>query len=368
MITVHVSTASRSYDVLIDEGLLVGLGGCVAEVSDAQRIALISDETVYDLYGSVARESLSAAGFEVNEIIIPPGEASKNWAVAGQTLERLAGLGFGRRDLIVALGGGVIGDLAGFCAATYMRGIDFVQVPTTLLAQVDSSVGGKTGVDLKAGKNLAGAFLQPLLVVADTAVLGTLTDDDWVSGLAEIVKMAVLESEDHLHAIECDAEALRVREIRATREAIARAVRFKAEVVAQDEKESGVRECLNLGHTLGHALENVLGYGVVPHGVAVGEGMRFAARLGATLPGSSLEFYARQESLLDALGLPALTYEVDVADIHTAMRSDKKARGGVVRWVLPIAPGVWRVESIDGDILDAELAKWATATNEGLMR
>ncbi|MDA3935752.1 MAG: 3-dehydroquinate synthase [Actinomycetota bacterium] len=359
-VTVHVDTASRSYDVEIGAGTLSDLGSRVAAVSNAQRIALVSDETVYGLYGSTATASLVAAGYEVRSIVVPPGEKSKSWASAGNVLEQLVNAGLDRHDIVVALGGGVVGDLAGFCAATYMRGIEFVQVPTTLLAQVDSSVGGKTGVDLDSGKNLVGAFWQPLLVVADTEVLATLMAEDWVSGLAETAKMAVLEGEYRLAAIEGDAALLRSRSTSVINDAVAAAVRFKATIVARDERESGVRECLNLGHTLGHAIERVLGYGAVPHGVAVGEGMRFVARMAASLPGGSAEFAARQERLLDELGLPALSEVFDALDIHSALSSDKKSREGVVRWVLPVSPGVWRVEPINGDILNAAISRWAS--------
>jgi 3-dehydroquinate synthase len=279
--------------------------------------------------------------------------------VAGEVLEALAETGLDRSDIVVALGGGVVGDLVGFSAATYLRGVRFVQIPTTLLAQVDSSVGGKTGVDLRAGKNLAGAFKQPMLVVADTDSLLSLPEAEWRSGLAEIAKSAVIDGEGFLRWLEANATQLLARDPVAVEEAVRRCVVFKSSIVSADEKEAGVRECLNYGHTLGHAVENVAGYGVIPHGLAVAEGMRFAVRLAVEVAGASREFVDRQDSVLEALGLPALTSAWPVSTLLTAMRSDKKARSGSVRFVLAASPGSWSCTAVEDRVIREHLDAWA---------
>ena len=219
-------------------------------------------------------------------IEVPAGEATKDWEHAGRVLEALSEAGLGRDSLVVALGGGVVGDLAGFCAATYLRGVPVVQVPTTLLAQTDSAIGGKTGVDLPRGKNLAGAFWQPFLVASDTSVLGTLPEQEWASGLAEVAKSGALDSADSLAGLESDVADVLSREPGAVQRAVRMAASFKARVVSGDEREAADRECLNYGHTLAHALERELGYGTITHGAAVAEGMRFAARLAERVLGT----------------------------------------------------------------------------------
>ena len=252
-----------------------------------------------------------------------------------------------------------MGDLAGFSAATYLRGVRFVQIPTTLLAQVDSSVGGKTGVDLRAGKNLAGAFKQPLLVVADTDALTSLPESEWRSGLAEVAKSAVIDGEEFTAWLEEHAAELLARDPDVVREAVVRSVAFKSRVVSTDEKEEGVRECLNYGHTLGHAVENVAGYGAIPHGLAVVEGMRFAVRLAVEVLGAPREFVRRQDALLDTLGLPALSSAWPVGELLSAMRSDKKARSGSVRFVLADAPGSWTCSAVEDRVILEHLGAWA---------
>jgi 3-dehydroquinate synthase len=238
-----------------------------------------------------------------------------------------------------------------------MRGIAYVQLPTTLLAQVDSSIGGKTAVDLPAGKNLAGAFTQPSLVLTDTSVLPTLSEDDWRSGLAEIAKTAVLAGEEQLSWLEGTADALVRREPGPVSYAVCMCVRFKAAVVSSDEREAGGRECLNLGHTLGHAIENVAGYGVVPHGVAVAEGMRFSVGLAESL-GARPAWSKRVGRLLDSLDLEAQDLRLDPRALRRAMSADKKSRGGHVRFVLASAPGVWECSIVDEDLLTEHLAIW----------
>ena len=269
--------------------MLAGLGESVRRldgVGQAPHLLVLTDSNVGPLYLEEAKSSLRAAGFRVSDIVVPAGEDSKSLAVAGEIWSAMASLGLTRDCAVVALGGGVVGDLAGFVASTYMRGIPFVQVPTSLLAMVDSSVGGKTGVNLPEGKNLVGTFKQPAYVCASTAVLATLDDREWACGCAEIAKASVIDSDEFFFWMMDHASALEARDPVVVTEAIARSVVFKANVVAEDKTESrGVRECLNYGHTLGHAVEALAGYGTFSHGAAVAEGMRFAARLGVDAGG-----------------------------------------------------------------------------------
>ena len=360
-LTVHVSVPGAEYDVFVGRGLLDRVGDLVREASSARRVALITDETVGGLYGVTVASKLITAGFDVQSLSVVPGEASKSWAVAGELLEAIAELRLDRSDLIVALGGGVIGDLAGFAAATYLRGIEFVQVPTTLLAQVDSSVGGKTGVDLRAGKNLAGAFKQPVRVIADTTLLESLSEADWASGLAEIAKSAAIDGEAFISWMEEHADELRDRDSGAVIEAVSRCIAFKARVVSADEREAGLRECLNYGHTFGHALEKVAGYGAYPHGIAVAEGMRFAVRLAVDAGSASTDLVIRQDTLLDRLGLSAIREPRNAGDLLSAMKSDKKARSGAVRFVLLDAPGVWTCAAVEDSLVSDHLAAWSAS-------
>ncbi|PNV68646.1 3-dehydroquinate synthase [Enteroscipio rubneri] len=350
------------YDVRIGSGVLARLGSHLRAMSafeNVERVLVVTDEEVARLYRADAKDSLAQAGFRVSDIAVPPGERSKSLDVIGEIWEAMAGIGLGRDCAVAALGGGVVGDLAGFAAAAYMRGVPVVQVPTTLLSMVDSSVGGKTGVNLAAGKNLVGAFKQPAYVCADTATLATLPDREWTCGCAEIAKSAVIDSDEFFFWLAEAAERLAARDEDVTAEAIARSVVFKADVVAADKAESnGVRECLNYGHTLGHAVEALAGYGTFSHGAAVAEGMRFAARLAAALVGASLDFVRAQDDLLDALGLPVLDWLAEPADMLDAMKRDKKARGGRIRFVLPRDVGSWEVSDVDDEILLEHLDAW----------
>jgi len=360
MTTIRVDVPGAAYDVLVGDGVIARVGELVRARSGAARAMIVTDSVVEGLHGMPVSVALSQAEFSTDSLTVPAGETSKSWSLAGELLEGFARRGIDRGDLCVALGGGVVGDLAGFVAAVYLRGIDYVQVPTTLLAMVDSSVGGKTAVDLAAGKNLAGAFKQPLLVVADTAVLASLSDDQWQSGLAEVAKSAVLDGEEFLAWMEANASALVRRDPDAVAEAVIRCVRFKAGVVARDEREEGPRECLNYGHTLGHALETVLGYGTITHGAAVAEGMRFAVRLSVELAGADTSFVRRQDRLLDSLGLTALSLRAEPSALMAAMRGDKKSRGGVARMVLVSGPGEWLCERVVDETASAHLDAWAS--------
>ena len=356
---IAVATEGGSYDVVIGRGVLGTVGDLVREAAPGRKVALISDSNVSELLGVQVETKLITAGYDVFPLTFQAGEASKSWQVAGEVLEALAETGLDRTDIVAALGGGVVGDLAGFSAATYLRGVRFVQIPTTLLAQVDSSIGGKTGVDLRAGKNLAGAFKQPQLVGTDTDIVTSLPESEWRSGLAEIAKSAVIDGEDFTGWLELHAAALLARDSEAVQEAVLRSVAFKSSVVSTDEEEEGVRECLNYGHTLGHAVENVAGYGAIPHGLAVAEGMRFAVRLAVEVLGASRDFVNRQDAMLDNLGLPALSSAWPVGELLKAMRSDKKARSGSVRFVLADAPGSWSCSAVEDRVILEHLGAWA---------
>ena len=351
------------YDIRIGEGLLAGLGGYLKglpRIANAPQLLVITDSNVAPLYLAEVKESLKNVGFRVSDITVDAGEESKSVAVASEVWEAMAGLGLTRDCAVVALGGGVVGDLTGFVGSTYMRGIPIVQVPTTLLAMVDSSVGGKTGVNLEAGKNLVGTFTQPIYVCACTTTLATLPEREWACGCAEVAKSAAIDSDDFFFWVLEHAGQLQQRDASVVAEAIARCVAFKANVVAQDKTESvGIRECLNYGHTLGHAIETLAGYGTYSHGAAVAEGMRFAARLGERLVGTSAEFVKTQDELLDTLDLPALEWRAPAADMLEAMKRDKKARGGAVRFVLPRDVGEWELVAVDDDVLLKALEEWS---------
>lgn len=351
-----------AYDVRIGAGVLANLGTHMRlneNLAQAERALVVSDSNVAPLYYDACKAALVGAGFKVSKIVVPAGEETKNLEVAGELWEAMASLSLGRDCVVVALGGGVVGDLAGFVASTYMRGVKVVQVPTTLLSMVDSSVGGKTGVNLQAGKNLVGTFLQPQYVCADTSVLATLNEREWACGCAEIAKSSVIDSDDFFFWMVEHADELAARSEEVVAEAIARSVVFKANVVAQDKTEScGVRECLNYGHTLGHAVEATAGFGVYSHGAAVAEGMRFAARLAAELLGTSPDFVESQDALLDALNLPALDWVAEPTEVLDAMKRDKKARHGQVRFVLPRDVASWEVVEVDDSVLLEHIRAW----------
>ncbi len=335
---VHVAT-DPPYDVRIGRGIL---GGIEAETARFARRAILTDEIVGPLHAGKL-ESLRAP-----VLAVPAGERSKRFATLERALEFLAASGLDRGSCLVALGGGVVGDLGGLAASLYMRGIACVQAPTTLLAQVDASVGGKTAIDLEAGKNLAGTFHQPVAVFADTGTLATLPEIEIRSGLGEVVKCALIEGEEALLSLERAAPAIRAREPGVFDAIVERCVRLKAEIVRRDPRESGERKALNLGHTFAHAIERAAGYGEVPHGIAVAVGIGLALRLAretnrledATLP-------ERVESLLRALDLPrdlpGLRREhpevPGARAIALAMRNDKKGAAGVPRFVLPRRAG-----------------------------
>ena len=324
----------RRTRVRFARGGLARVGAFVRESTGARRVLVVSDTGVAPLYAAAALRSLRRAGIHAEVAVVPRGERSKRPQMLARRWSRLAAEGIERGDGVVALGGGVVGDLAGFAAATWLRGIPWVAVPTTLLAQVDSSIGGKTAIDLGEGKNLAGAFHQPAGVLVDADTLATLPARHVRAGLAEVVKAGLVVDAPLFRWCERRIEALAAGEPGALAEAIERAVRAKGRVVMRDERESGDRSALNFGHTTGHALEAALGYRKWIHGEAVAVGMRVAARLSVELAGLPAGDALRMERLLDSIGLPRRLPQVSAARLMAAMRHDKKRLSGETRWVL----------------------------------
>jgi len=338
---VPVELAERSYEVRIGPGLMDALGSETAALGNVRQVVIVSDSTVASLCGRRAVDSLSAAGLAAKMLQFPAGESHKTLATLGRLYDELFAVDppIDRNCLVVALGGGVAGDMAGFLAATALRGLRWLQCPTTLLADVDASVGGKTGVDHAVGKNLIGAFHQPSGVIIDVETLSTLPARELRSGLAECIKHAMIRDGSLLDFIETNADAIGRCEADTMTELIARNVAIKARVVAADEREAGLRAHLNFGHTIGHAIEACEGYGQITHGEAVALGMMAACLLAERkgLVDSSLT--DRLEAALRRLCLPARRGDLPAEKIWRIMRHDKKARGGKVRFVLPTGLG-----------------------------
>jgi len=331
--------ASRNYDVVIGPGLLPEAGTRIAAVTGTVRAMIVSDDTVAALYGKKLADSLRAAGIVPSFHVIPHGEQNKNLATYGRLQESLCRERFSRKDALIALGGGAVGDLAGFAAATYQRGIPFVQLPTTLLADVDASVGGKTAVDLDGGKNQVGAFYQPSLVLCDTDCLATLPEVEYRCGCAEIIKYAMIGSPELFRAL---AETP-VRDC--YEEVIAACVAMKRDYVAADEFDTGSRMMLNFGHSFGHAAEYCSGY-ALRHGEAVAMGMAVMARSAAAAGYCSAGTAEALTDLLHTYGLPTeIPFAADV--LTDALRADKKAVGNTLRFVVPESVGHCTIESVD---------------------
>jgi 3-dehydroquinate synthase len=339
----------RSYDVACGAGLLPTVGRLVADAG-GRRAVVITDAAVAGTHAAALVTSLRGAGVEPTVLEVPSGEGSKSLPAAGRLWDELARLAVDRGTHVVAVGGGVVGDLAGFVAATFARGIPLWHVPTTLVAQVDSAIGGKTGINLAAGKNLVGVFWQPLGVVADIDTLATLPHREFTSGLAEVVKYGMILDADFFGWLETHAADLVARHPAAVSHAVERSAALKARVVEQDERElSGVRAALNYGHTFGHAYETAAGYGTLLHGEAVAIGMTRAARLAVHLGRLDETVVTRQDRLLEALKLPTspqVAGPIQPATLVAIMGRDKKARHGRLRFVLPDAIG--RVDLVEG--------------------
>jgi len=336
MRTVHVSLGNRSYDIKIAPGLIGRLGGECARLKLAPRCAIITDTNVGKRYAKTVFNSLATAGFTPSLIIVQPGETAKSLKTVQACYDQLAAHRLERKSFIVALGGGVVGDLAGFLAATYLRGIAFVQAPTTLLAQVDSSVGGKVGVNLKAGKNLVGAFYQPKLVLCDLDALKTLPDREFRAGLAEVIKYGIIYDAKLFARLERDLPKILNRDQSILAPVISRCCEIKAEVVGQDETDGGLRAILNFGHTIGHAIENISGYGKFLHGEAISIGQVAAAKLSHEILGMPERDVERIGNLFQRTGLPVRTRMnfLKRQRLLNAMRLDKKVSDGEIKFVL----------------------------------
>jgi 3-dehydroquinate synthase len=338
--TVHVALGARSYDVVIGPDLLAGAGGRIAPFLRRPRVAVVSDETVAALHLDALRAGLADAGIAMEALVLPPGESTKGWPQFTRTVEWLLAQKVERNDIVIAFGGGVIGDLVGFAAAVLRRGVRFVQIPTSLLAQVDSSVGGKTGINAPQGKNLIGAFHQPTHVLADTTLLGTLTARDFLAGYGEVVKYGLLGDAAFFEWLERHGPALAAGDMAARVAAVTRSVQMKADIVARDETEQGERALLNLGHTFCHALESATGYGDrLLHGEGVAIGCALAFETSARLGLCSQESPSRVRAHLRAMGM-----KTDLADIGgdlpdadgllALMGQDKKVVDGQLRFIL----------------------------------
>ena len=335
---VAIATADSRYNILIASGLLRAPAAWHGLPLAAQAV-IVTNPTVAALYENALRQALAPHYGGVTSVHLPDGEVHKNWATLNLIFDHLLAHACDRKTVLFALGGGVVGDMTGFAAATYMRGVPFVQVPTTLLAQVDSSVGGKTGINHPLGKNMIGAFYQPARVVCDLATLATLPARELAAGLAEIIKYGPIADAEFLVWIEAHLDALLARDGRALAYAVQRSCEIKASVVGQDERESGLRAILNFGHTFGHAIEAGLGYGQWLHGEAVGCGMLLASALSAELGLVPLDFVQRVRRLLERAGLPVAAPVMAGARWLELMRVDKKAEAGAIRFVLIEAPG-----------------------------
>lgn len=333
---VKVPLGDRSYNILIGRDLLAQVGVECSKLQLGRRCAIISDRNVAPRFAKAARRSLARAGFDSFLITVPAGETAKSIKTVQACYDQLASHRLERKSFIVALGGGVVGDLAGFVAATYLRGIAFVQVPTTLLAQVDSSVGGKVGVNLKAGKNLVGAFYQPRMVLCDFDTLKTLPDREYRAGLAEVIKYGIIYDAALFRQLEIGMAKLLKRDAKTLAEIVARCCEIKADVVGQDETESGVRAILNFGHTIGHALEAISGYGKYLHGEAISIGQVAAAKLSARLSGLPANDVERITNLFQSAGLPIIVKlsSAQLGKLCAAMKLDKKVSAGEIKFVL----------------------------------
>jgi 3-dehydroquinate synthase len=328
---IPVGLGARTYQVLVGPGLIDRAGELLAPHLPRGRTAVVTDRHVADHHGERLAAALEAGGIAVDMVVLPPGEQTKSFAGLQDLTDRLLALKLDRGDRIVAFGGGVVGDLAGFAAAIYKRGIDFIQVPTTLLAQVDSSVGGKTAIDVAAGKNLVGAFHQPAFVLADLDVLATLPAREMRAGYAEVLKYGLLGDEAFFAWLEANGEAALAREPRALAHAVSRCVEMKAQIVAEDERETGRRALLNLGHTFAHALESEAGFGeALLHGEAVGAGCALAFRFSAELGLCTPEAASRAEAAIAKAGLPTRLHALAGAPFEAErlaghMAQDKKS-------------------------------------------
>jgi 3-dehydroquinate synthase len=352
---VRIDLGERSYDILIGSGL-IGAAASYDGLPRASDAMVVTNTTVAPLCVEPLRRALAGRFRRVHVVELPDGEVHKDWATLNLIFDALLGHGCDRKTVLFALGGGVVGDMTGFAAASYMRGVPFVQVPTTLLAQVDSSVGGKTAINHPLGKNMVGAFYQPVRVIADLQVLKTLPRREIAAGLAEVIKYGPIADDDFMAWIETHADDLLALEPSALAHAVKRSCEIKAQVVAQDERESGLRAILNFGHTFGHAIEAGLGYGEWLHGEAVGCGMVMAAELSSRLGLIDATYAGRIRRLVERCGLPVRGPALGAQRYLELMRLDKKSEGGEIRFVVIEAPGRAGVRAVPDPLVSDVLA------------
>ena len=361
---VPVSLGDRSYNILIQEGLLNKSGACLQEAGLSGRVGVVTNPTVARHYINELTKSLKKTGFHVTVITLPDGERAKSLPWASKILDELVTRRFERSDFLLALGGGVIGDITGFAASMYLRGIPFVQVATTLIAQVDSSVGGKTGVNHRLGKNLIGAFYQPRLVMMDTATLRTLPSREWIAGLAEVIKYGMIADRSFFEYLERHINAILRMETEPIEFMVRRCCEIKASVVAADERESGLRRILNYGHTIGHALESLGKYKKYIHGEAVGIGMVQESAIAHHLKLCSKEVVSRQKELVSRAGLPDGLPSLKMSDLWGAMQHDKKVKEGRLHCVFPREVGQVEVLPLGRD----DVSTWFRRMQRGTIR
>lgn len=350
---VPVMLGERSYNIVLHPGLLATVGDRLSNIATSQKIGVVTDRHVARHYLHGTLRSLRKAGYDPTPIILPPGERTKTLGTIAKILDVLARHKFERQSLLLALGGGVIGDITGFAAAIYQRGIPFVQVPTTLVGQVDSSVGGKTGVDHRLGKNLIGAFYQPRAVLIDPLALRTLPRREWIAGLAEVIKYGIIAEEEFFAFLEQEIPALLKLEDEPVIRAITRSCEIKAQVVGADERESDRRRILNYGHTIGHALESLTGYRSLIHGEAVGIGLVQEADLACHMGLCEREVVERIRSLVQRAGLSEQVPRVSFRVLWGAMQQDKKVIGGRIVGVWPVRIGEVVIRPIDEQACEA---------------
>jgi 3-dehydroquinate synthase len=344
MQTVKVELGERSYDIVIDSGILSNIGERI-EGFDFSKVAVISNTTVFSLYGNAVINSIKNAGFETLHVIIPDGEEYKNFNQTYQILTELLKNKLDRYSCLIALGGGVIGDITGFVASIYMRGIDFIQVPTTLLSHVDSSVGGKTGVNHELGKNMIGTFYQPRLVWIDIDTLKTLPKREILCGIAEIIKYGVIWDEKLFEFLEKNRDSVLMLDHECLMHIIKRSCEIKAEVVSADERETGLRAVLNYGHTIGHAIETETGYSRFLHGEAVAIGMSLEARLSEVMGFLNKKDALKIKAVIDSYGLPSeLPEDLNDDKLISHMKLDKKVEAGEMKFILPEKIGKVKVQ------------------------
>ncbi|MBI3737387.1 3-dehydroquinate synthase [Candidatus Sumerlaeota bacterium] len=336
---VQVDLGERSYPIQIGQGWITEVGPIFRELFPKHRYVVITNPAIQKLWGRRILDILAQEGMEADLFEIPDGEEAKNLQTVSQIYDFLIEHHYGRQTVLIALGGGVVGDVAGFAAATFLRGVELVQLPTSLLAMVDSSVGGKTGVNHRLGKNLIGAFKQPRFVGVELDFLATLSDAEFKAGLAEIVKYGMIADAGLFEFLESNADEIFDNNVEILRHIITRSCEIKATIVAEDEVENGVRAILNFGHTFAHAVETLTEYKKFRHGEAVSVGMMAACRLGEIAADFPVRNSDRLEMLLKTMGLPVRLPKFPVEDYLRVMRSDKKVRGGQMRFILPVNIG-----------------------------